>query len=274
MEVLLHEIPKTFEAAIHELAPAGQKINLAEARVQHDSFCRALKAFGINIRLLSCCAQFPDGVFARDPVLVFPSAARVLLLPMGHAERKEETRCWENSIAECLPEGWQVDKMPAEMSAEGGDFVPFHGGFFVGLSARTNEEAVSWFESYADRHLSGLEIVRVTVDASCLHLGTGATVWGRFVLINPGWIDEGPFSRRGLVPVRVAKGEEWGANIAMLGQTAGRRAGHKCIASKAFTNTNKKLRELGLDVCELSLSQFTAAQGGPSCLIVPLFTYW
>jgi dimethylargininase len=91
----------------------------------------------------------------------------------------------------------------------------------------------------------------------CLHLKTACSALpdGRF-LVNADWIDASPLPASSLV--QVPANEPWAGDVLAIDSTI--------IASDAFPETIGLLRDSGLPVVPVSVSEFAKAEGGVTCM--------
>jgi N-dimethylarginine dimethylaminohydrolase len=106
-----------------------------------------------------------DQCFPRDPAMVVDDA--VFILHPLNEERQGEWR----GIVPLFADTVKVHLVPDELFIEGGDVALTRESLFVGLSSRTQREALDWLRPLVDREVIGIEIVRVDeVDYTPLHL--------------------------------------------------------------------------------------------------------
>ncbi len=124
---------------------------------------------------------------------------------------------------------------------------------FVGRSPRTNEAGIARLAAVAEP--LGYRVLPVTV-TGCLHLKSAVTALDdERVLANPSWIDTGPFSGLGVVPV--APDEPGAANVL--------RVAGLVVAHPGFPRTLDRVAELGYAVRPLDVSEFLKAEAALTC---------
>ena len=147
--------------------------------------------------------------------------------------------------------------MAATATLDGGDVLRIGARLFVGLSSRTNAEGAAALVQVAA--LDGLEVVTVTVRDG-LHLKSACTLASPTLLVvDPrvmGASDLEPFRVAGIELLDVV--EPAGANLLALGNAV--------IASAAAPRTAQILRERGLDVRIVNVSEFHKGDGALTCL--------
>ena len=137
-------------------------VNLALAQKQHDEYVDALKLIlgESGVHELAADDSYPDCVFVEDPVVVCGKTA--LVTRPGHGSRRGESDAFLPVLNEL---GLHVEVMEEPATMDGGDVMFTGHEFFVGVSARTNQEGVDALK----RAFPGYPVHGITVDAG-LHL--------------------------------------------------------------------------------------------------------
>lgn len=115
---------------------AADKINLEEARREHENYVRILRSLGLDVIELPADESLPDSPFVEDTAVVANGVA--LICRPGHPSRKREV----DVIKAILKKELRLPIMEiADPSAtlDGGDVLFTGREFFVGISHRTNE---------------------------------------------------------------------------------------------------------------------------------------
>ncbi|HUQ41864.1 MAG TPA: arginine deiminase-related protein, partial [Candidatus Limnocylindrales bacterium] len=162
MIAITREVPSTVDRGLvtyHERQP----IDLARARAQHHQYCRALADLGCEVITLPADDAHPDSVFVEDTAIVFDDLA-VITRP-GAESRRGETR----AIAEALAPYRRLVHIEAPATIDGGDVLVLDDLIFVGMSTRTNDEALAQLRS-----LTGRTVVCVDLHGA-LHLKSAVT---------------------------------------------------------------------------------------------------
>lgn len=156
-------------------------IDLEVARSQHHEYVQELKTLGCEVIELPAKAELPDSVFVEDTAVILPEVA-VITRP-GADSRKLETE----SIIQALTPLINMIRLQAPATLDGGDVLILGKNIYIGLSTRSNQEAIDQLNE-----MLGIYEYRVTGVAlhDCLHLKTAITrVDDNTLLINPHWID-------------------------------------------------------------------------------------
>lgn len=227
-----------------------QKIDVGLAREQHRAYADQLRAAGVAVRELAEQPELADSVFVEDNVVVLDEVA-ILMWP-GAASRQPEVE----SMAEALAPLRKVLRVRAPGTLDGGDVLRLERKLCVGGSSRSNGEGV--------RQLAELTapfgyVVEAVPLHGCLHLKSAVTRVGKdLLLVNPDWVDTAQFA--GWRILTVDPSEPFGANSVWLGD--------RVIYSASFLRTAAKLRDAGIDVREVEMSETEKAEGGVTCCSV------
>lgn len=225
-----------------------QRIDVDRARTQHSAYCAALRACGVDVRVLNVSPALADAVFLEDAAVVLDEVA--IAAVMGAPSRRTEV----DNLAPVLAELRPLVRLRPPATLEGGDVLRVGRTLWVGQSPRTNAQGVA---ALAQAVLAfGYEVVPVRVHG-CLHLKTACTALDDdTLLVNPDWIDTAPFAGRRLVAVD--RGEPFAANVLRL------RA--DLLTSASYPRTLERLLAAGYGVRALDISELEKAEAGVTCL--------
>jgi dimethylargininase len=216
-------------------ALASYGSDVARARRQHAAYVEALGetvALPEDPQLADCC-------FVEDTAVI--DADRALITRMGSPARRPECVAVAGFLAE---QGLEVTRMAPPATLDGGDVLRVGERVYVGLSSRTNRDGVRALEDFLGRPCTPVPVER------CLHLKTACTALdGGTVLLNPAWVDRGPFA--GLAVL-----EADDPNVLVVGG--------QCLAASAATAAQVPGARL------LDISEFQKADGGLTCLSLRL----
>ncbi|HKW10683.1 MAG TPA: arginine deiminase family protein [Gemmatimonadaceae bacterium] len=231
---------------------AREPIDLDRARRQHAAYEKLLTSFGRSIVRLPTLDEQPDAVFVEDAAIALDELA--VVAPMGAASRVPESRTIEDALAKYLP----VKRLTRPATLDGGDVLRVERRIFVGISRRTNTAAVEQLTRLLGPY--DYEVIPVSV-AGALHLKSACTsVGGQGLLANPEWVDVRPFAHMEIIPVDPS--EAWGASVLDVDG--------RVVMLTGFPGTAGTLRDRGLDVHEIDLTELRKAEGGPTCLSILL----
>jgi dimethylargininase len=224
-------------------------IDYDRARAQHERYCQTLKDLGCTLVEIPADPAFPDSVFVEDTVVVLDDLA-VLTRPGAESRRGEV-----EAMAEVLAPLRRLLRIEAPATIDGGDVLVLDGTICVGLSSRTNAEAVEQL-----RRLTGRTVVAVTVNGA-LHLKTAVTrVAADTLLLNPRWIDAGVFA--GWRTIEIDPEEPFSANALWLPHNGA------VVYPSAFGRTAARLAAAGISVHSVDADELAKAEGGVTCSAV------
>lgn len=227
-----------------------QPFDLKAARQQHADYVTALEGAGAAVTVLPEEPGLPDATFVEDTVVLLDEVA--VLCRLGRTSRQPESERMERAVAKLRP----VRRIVAPGTLEGGDVLRIGRELYVGHSSRTNAEGIRQLQEIV--FPLGYSVLVVPV-IECLHLKTGATSPAPgLVLLNPGWIDAGPFAE--FEVVRVPDMEPWAANTMAVNGTV--------FVASTSPRTADLLASRGLRVVQLEISELQKAEAGLTCLSV------
>ena len=220
-------------------------IDVARATAQHATYEQALADAGFDIVRLPELADDPDAVFVEDTALILGDHA-VITRP-GAPSRIGEV----DSTAEGLAGRFEVHCI-TDGHVDGGDVLRIGRRLYVGLSTRTDRAGLAALAALVTP--IGYEVIEAKAGA-CLHLKTGATLGADGLLLyDPAAIDASQFADVEAFPVE----ESAAANCV--------RAGNRIILPAGNRRTANKLRERGLNVVEVDVSELQKAEAGVTCM--------
>ncbi|WKZ38836.1 MAG: arginine deiminase family protein [Anaerolineales bacterium] len=222
-------------------------IDVNTARAQHDEYVKILSQLGCQVIELPEEPDLPDSVFVEDTAFILPEVA-VITRP-GADSRKPETE----SIARALSPHRPLVHVSAPASVDGGDVLVLGKNIYIGLSTRSNMEAVEQLNESLGRFgytVIGLELT------DCLHLKTAVTrVDDKTLLINKNWVDADHFNGFDLIEVDAS--EPFAANCLPVNGSI--------IYPTTFPRTRRKLEEKGFRVVDVNLEELAKAEGAVTC---------
>lgn len=225
-------------------------ININKAEKQHLLYEGALKQMGFSIRRIPETPQFPDGVFIEDTAVVFPELA--IITRPGALSRRPETE----SMATVLKEYRQLYHIHAPGTLDGGDVLVLGKRVFIGISSRTNKEAIKQFDEILKPF--GYEVIGISISKS-LHLKTAVSaIDDSLLLINPDWINADFFE--GYHCHCIHPQEPFAANVISYE--------NQVLCSSAFPRTIDRLTGKNYNVLQVDQSELSKAEAGLTCCSV------
>jgi len=225
-------------------------IDVDAAQAQHQRYEARLEELGCRIRHVAAAPHLPDSVFVEDTAVVLDELG--IVARPGAASRRSETE----AVAEALADYRTLRWIEPPGTLDGGDVLRVGRVLYVGLSTRTNPDAIEQLRGHVEPLGYAVRPVAVT---ACLHLKSAATlVAPDTVLVNRAWLDARRFEELELLDV--APSEPMGANALWIGDTV--------VCSTAFEKTRERLVNRGIMVRSMDLSELAKAEGGMTCCSV------
>jgi dimethylargininase len=226
--------------------------DLALARAQHARYCAALERCGLAVTRLAPDDAHPDAPFVEDCAVLVPGLA-VVTRP-GAESRRGEVAAIRAAIGDRFAE---VREIAAPGTLDGGDVCAAGGAFFVGVSARTNEDGARQLAEFLSRRLYAVTLVDIRGVPGLLHLKSGLADLGDGRLAAVAALAERDLFA-GYEVVRVEPDEEYAANCVRVNDHVLVAAGCPRLAAA--------LGALGYATIALEMSEFRKQDGGLSCL--------
>lgn len=222
-------------------------IDIAVAHAQHARYEDALRAAGCTVERIAPLPDAPDSVFVEDTAIVLDDVA-VITRP-GAESRRRETE----SVAAALLPFRELVRIEPPATIDGGDVLRVGRRIFVGLSTRTNADAVDQLQAaLAPR---GYEIVPVIV-RGVLHLKSAVTQVGPSqLLVNRDWIDATSFHEYEMIDVDPA--EPSAANALLVRDSV--------LFPAEFPRTAERLERAGVHLVRVAASELAKAEGALTC---------
>ena len=214
---------------------------------QWESYVDALAAVGWRIVEVAPADGCPDAVFVEDPVVVYGKTA--VLARSGAVERRPETDGIEAALG-----GYDIRRIEAPGTLDGGDVLKIGSTVYVGVGGRTNDDGIRQLAA----HLPDATVVPVPV-TKVLHLKSAVTALpdGTVIGYPPLVDDPSVFARFLAVP------EERGAHVVLLG-------GNRLLMAAGAPGSTALFRDLGFEPVVVDISEFEKLEGCVTCLSVRL----
>ncbi len=228
----------------------GQPI-YEKALEQHAKYIEALKACGVDVLVLPAMEEYPDSCFVEDVAVVNDKCA--IITNPGADTRKGETAGIIEAIDRFYTEE-QTGHIVAPGTLEGGDVMKCGDTYYVGLSARTNQEGFDQFAAFMGKY--GFKSVLVPLEL-VLHLKTGVNyLENNKMLVSGEFVDKPEFAQyeRIVIPDE----EAYAANCIWMNGTV--------IVPEGYPAVLEAVKGAGYPVLTVDTSEFRKIDGGLSCL--------
>ncbi len=245
---IVRGVPPTFDRCIR---PEGsdRPIDVTLAAAQHAAYCDTLRSLGLDLLRIEADDRYPDCCFVEDTVFVVGDT--VFVCEMGAASRRGEGEAVVGELA-----GLRLVRLDPPATIDGGDVIYNDGTLFVGLSARTNADAVRQVKGVLDG--TGVQVIPVPV-TDVLHLKSACTpVAPGVVLVSEACASADAFT--GCERLAVPANESYAANCLSIGGTV--------IVSEGFPRTRELLESRGYPTVALNMSEFRKGGGSLTCLSI------
>lgn len=232
-------------------APELGKPDYELALKQHDDYIEALKKCGVKVKVLPADENFPDSCFVEDTAVITRKCA--IISNPGAATRNKEAQLMIPTIKEYFSDD-QIEYIKSPGTMEGGDVMMVGDHFYIGRSARTNEEGIKQFIAILEKHgLSGSEVPLEKV----LHLKTGVNyIENKNMLVSGEFITKPDF--KDFNKIIIPEEEAYAANCIWVND--------RVIVPAGYPTVEKSIRDAGYEVILVDTSEYKKLDGGLSCL--------
>ncbi len=219
------------------------------ARRQWEGYVEALAAVGWSIVEVDAADDCPDAVFVEDTAVVFGDLA-VLARP-GARSRTAEVDGTEQALKHL---GVTIETLPRDATLDGGDVLKVGRDVWVGWGGRTNLVAIT-----ALRNLLGPRRYKVHAvpTTRVLHLKSAVTALPDGTVIGHEPVVDDPSA----FPTFLAVPEEAGSHVVVLDPET-------VVLSSSAPVTADLLRDRGLDVVTVDLTEYEKLEGCVTCLSI------
>ncbi|AOO55170.1 dimethylarginine dimethylaminohydrolase family protein [Raoultella ornithinolytica] len=222
--------------------------DIAGTTRQFLAYVETLLQLGLKVTVLPAAADYPDAHFVEDTAVVMPELA-VITHP-GAPSRQGEVA----SIAPVLAGFRPLVHMSERGHMDGGDVLLVGKQFFVGQTARTDEQGIREFAAAVEPH--GYQVTSIDVSAG-LHLKSIVNYVGRnTLLLTEGYVNHPAFS--GFNTIVIPEEESYAGNTLWINDTL--------ITPQGYPYTLGEISKLGMPVVQLDTSEFKKMDGGLTCL--------
>jgi len=218
---------------------------------QHEAYIEALYKTGVKVTILEALEEYPDSCFVEDTAVLTRNCA--IISNPGADTRRGEAKEMIPTIKEFFPED-KIEYIKSPGTLEGGDVMMVGDHFYVGRSARTNEEGIKQFVSILEKHgLSGSEVPLEHV----LHLKTGVNyIENNNMLVAGEFVTKPDFARYDKIEIPVS--EDYAANCIWMNGIV--------VVPAGYPTVEKSIRDAGYEVILVDTSEYKKLDGGLSCL--------
>lgn len=225
------------------------KPDYEKALRQHDEYISALQRCGLDVTVLDTDKAYPDSVFVEDPAVLIPECA--IITRPGAPQRRGECDAIEAELRERYD---RIERIEPPAILDGGDVLQIGDRFYIGRSARTDEEGIKQFAGIVAKYGYPVESVPVN---EMLHLKSGAAYPGEnTVLLSGEFVGNPVFDR--FRKVELPEEEAYCANCVRINDYV--------IIPAGYPRSRELISKVGFDVIEVDVSEYRKLDGGVSCL--------
>lgn len=232
-------------------APELGKPDYDLALKQHATYIDALRDCGVDITVLEADERYPDSCFVED-VAVITKTCAIITNPGANTRKGEEVEMIDVLKKFFSEDKIEYIKLPGTL--EGGDVMMVGNHFYIGLSARTNQEGADQFIVALEKHGYTGSVVSLE---EVLHLKTGLAYLENNNLLVAGEFVEKPVFKD-FNKIVISEDESYSANCIWVN--------NKVIVPMGYDKTEKAIRDAGYEVILVDTSEFRKLDGGLSCL--------
>ncbi|SDX97336.1 N-Dimethylarginine dimethylaminohydrolase [Evansella caseinilytica] len=236
----------------------NEGLHIKLALKQHQHFADMLTQHGVEVILLPIKEQFPEQVFTRD--IGFTLGQTIFVAEMAHGARIGEEDILKSWLEEQEISYYNLigDKI------EGGDVLINGHQIFIGLSNRTNQNAID----HLQRLLHEYEVITVPFLEKYLHLDCVFNIISESeALFFPEAFDrkEKNILARYFDLIEVNEKEQFtlGTNVLSIGNK-------KIFSLPVNREVNQQLRIRGYEVIEVDITEIIKSGGAFRCCTLPL----
>ncbi|MCI7326841.1 MULTISPECIES: dimethylarginine dimethylaminohydrolase family protein [Hornefia] len=227
------------------------KPDYEKALRQHDDYISALSRCGVDITILPPDERYPDSVFVEDPALITSKCA--IITNPGAPSRNGEKEEIIDAVRKFFPED-KIEHITAPGTLEGGDVMMVGDHFYVGRSARTNEEGIRQLTEILAKY--GMTCSEVKLE-EVLHLKTGVNyLEDNNMLVSGEFVNKPDFEKYN--KTEIPEDEAYAANCIWVNDTV--------IVPEGYPTVLKKVQDLGYKTLTVDTSEFRKLDGGLSCM--------
>jgi dimethylargininase len=232
------------------LSTAGLgKPDYRRAMEQHALYIDALKHIGLEVKVLPQIEKYPDSTFIEDVALCTPYCA-VISRP-GAVSRRGEIAGFRNVLGEYYDK-IEIIRLPG--TVEAGDIMMAGNHYYIGISARTNNEGADQMIRILERYgMTGSKIIIKKM----LHLKSGISyLENNTMLMCSEFAKNEDFKK--YKTIMVDNDELYAANSLWING--------KVLIADGFPKTREKVEKAGYETITIDVSEFRKIDGGLSCL--------
>lgn len=228
-------------------APSFEK-----ALAQHEAYCDALVAAGLEVTALDPDERYPDSTFVEDAAVLTDRGA-IITLP-GAPTRAGEIIDVAAAVAHFYP---RLQSIVEPGTLDGGDICEAGDHFFIGISHRTNEEGANQLAVLLDDLGFTSSFIDIRNVPGILHLKSGlAYIGDSDIVAIDALAGHEALAKFSIIPVE--REDDYAANCVRINDVV--------FVAAGFPRFENSLNERGYQTVALDMSEYQKMDGGLSCL--------
>ena len=216
---------------------------------QHGAYVDALKACGLNVKILAADENFPDSTFVEDTALLTSEVA-VITNP-GAPSRQGEIHSMHEVIKEYY-DHIEMIKYPGTLEA--GDVMMAGSHFYIGLSERTNMDGAAQLINILENYGMTGSVVEFS---GMLHLKSGMSYLENNTMLAVDIMAQHPDLKKFNI-IHVPDNESYAANSLWVND--------RVLVPEGYSKTRENIQKASYKTIVLDMSEFRKLDGGLSCL--------
>ncbi|MEG0133180.1 MAG: arginine deiminase family protein [Clostridium sp.] len=227
------------------------KPNYELALKQHDKYIDTLKKCGVEVTVLEANEEFPDSCFVEDVALCTRKC--VIITRPGAISRRNEVL--QPDMQKALENFFdKIEYIRDPGTVEAGDIMMVGDHFYIGLSARTNEDGARQMIEILEKYELSGSIVSLR---EVLHLKTGLSyIENNNLLVAGEFVTSPEFESFNKIVIN--NDESYSANCIWVNDVV--------IVPEGYPTTKAAIENAGYKVMEVDTSEYRKIDGGLSCL--------
>jgi len=237
----------------------NEGIHIEKALEQHNELINTLRNNDIDVILLPYHKKYPEQVFTRD--IGFTLGETIFVADMASEVRKGE----DNVLKQWLEdEGISYYNIIGDQ-IEGGDVIIDRDTIYIGLSNRTNQEAIDHLQELLNKQF---EVITIDFQEKFLHLDCVFNVISpKVALIYPNALNKKDIdlfkTRYHLIEVSEKEQFTLGTNVLSIGN-------NRILSLPVNKEVNQQLRQHQFEVIEVDITEIIKSGGSFRCCTLPI----
>ena len=234
-------------------------IHIDRALEQHNELVNTLRNYSIDVILLPYHKKYPEQVFTRD--IGFTLGETIFVADMASDVRKGEDIVLKQWLED---EGISYYNIIGDQ-IEGGDVIIDRDRIYIGLSNRTNQEAIDHLQELLNKQF---EVITIDFQEKFLHLDCVFNVISPEVaLIYPNALNKKDIdlfkTRYHLIEVSEKEQFTLGTNVLSIGN-------NRILSLPVNKEVNQQLRQHQFEVIEVDITEIIKSGGSFRCCTLPI----